>query len=429
MKTNRIFGLASDVRLESYIDRGGLDAEVKKYLDRDTHIALNGASKCGKSWLRQTAIPDGNVVQVQLNWKVTDIYVAALANLGIRLKIHEMDKTSFCGTLQASGEMGVNLLAKVAGNLQIEANTERSVSYMDLKYDINNLASIAKLLRSSEKRLIIEDFHYLSNEERRKFAFGLKTLWDLGCFVVIVGVWVEQNLLTHLNGDLTGRITELSILWNDQDLLAVIDKGCPQLNIDLSDSIKQQLVNDSFGNVGILQQLLLNLIEDQAGIEATQQSKVVIEDEELYHKATSQYADQLNGLYHQFAKKVSAGIRKTADSTGIYARAMEAIVEASDEDLIKGLSRNTIFDKAHKRQPRIQAANLKSIMNKLVDLQVDDGNRNLVIAYDESTECVYIVDRQLLFYRKYLNIKWPWEDLAKEFDKDRELPGQTILLP
>lgn len=56
LKTNKVFGLASNIRIESYVDRGNLDSEVKKYLERETHIALNGASKCGKSWLRQAVI-------------------------------------------------------------------------------------------------------------------------------------------------------------------------------------------------------------------------------------------------------------------------------------------------------------------------------------------------------------------------------------
>lgn len=411
--------------MESYIDRGNLDAEVKKYLDRETHIALNGASKCGKSWLRQAVIPCSNIVRCQLNWTTRDIYAAALANLGIRLKMQETDTTSYSGSVQASGEVGVKILAKAAGSLNVELNREHSTTYSDIQYDIDNLSFIAEILKNSEKRLVIEDFHYLSSEERRKFAFDLKTLWDLECFVVIIGVWVEQNLLTHLNADLTGRITELSILWDEKDLAAVIDKGCPQLNIGISEKLKDKLVSDSFGNVGILQQLLLNLIEDSAKIESTSKEFFLIDDESLYDKATNQYANQLNGLYQQFAKKVSSGIRKTTDSTGIYARAMEAIVEASDYELINGLHRSVIYEKAHSRQSRIQPGNLKAILGKLVDLQVDDANRNLVIGYDESTECVYVIDRQLLFYRKYLNVKWPWEELAKELEKETELPGQT----
>ncbi len=57
---------------------------------------------------------------------------------------------------------------------------------------------------------MIEDFHYLDQAERQKFAFDLKAMWDLGLYVVVVGVWSDNNLLFNLNSDLTGRVREVS---------------------------------------------------------------------------------------------------------------------------------------------------------------------------------------------------------------------------
>ena len=41
-KTSDVFGINSDVRSESYVDRGDLDETIARLLDRDTHIALKG---------------------------------------------------------------------------------------------------------------------------------------------------------------------------------------------------------------------------------------------------------------------------------------------------------------------------------------------------------------------------------------------------
>ena len=70
--------------------------------------------------------------------------------------------------------------------------------------------------------MVIEDFHYLSNEAQRSLAHDLKAFWDYNTFMVIIGVWVRRNYLTHLNPDLAGRITEVSVYWNRDDLHAVI---------------------------------------------------------------------------------------------------------------------------------------------------------------------------------------------------------------
>lgn len=52
-----------------------------------------------------------------------------------------------------------------------------------------------------------------------------------------------------------------------------------------------------------------------------------------------------------------------------------------------------------------------------MELQVDDDGRGLVLSYNEATAEVSIVDRQLLLYRRYATVKWPWEDMISEADK------------
>jgi hypothetical protein len=61
-----VFGISNTVLPDSYVDRGELDEELRRYLSRPEHIALRGASKCGKSWLRQMVLPDALIVQCRL---------------------------------------------------------------------------------------------------------------------------------------------------------------------------------------------------------------------------------------------------------------------------------------------------------------------------------------------------------------------------
>lgn len=138
------------------------------------------------------------------------------------------------------------------------------------------------------------------------------------------------------------------------------------------------------------------------------------------------YAEQLNPLYQQFARRVSSGIRNRKDSTGIYAHAMAVIIECNDERLMQGLNLETIFEIANKRQPRIQKGNLGSVLEKIEGLQVDEGGRGLVLSYNESTGDLTVVDRQLLLYRLFCTVRWPWEDLIAEAEASEQSasPGQ-----
>lgn len=128
------------------------------------------------------------------------------------------------------------------------------------------------------------------------------------------------------------------------------------------------------------------------------------------------YAEQLNPLYQQFANRVSKGIRNRDNSTGIYAHAMAVILEADDQALMTGLTLDSIYDVANSRQNRIQKGNLRKVLEKFEDLQVDGDGRGLVLSYNDATTEISVVDRQLLLYRRYATVKWPWEDMIKEAD-------------
>lgn len=412
-KTSDVFGLSNTILSDSYIDRGNLDAQIQRYLNRKTHIALRGESKCGKSWFRQKNIPVAIVVQCRFGKSVLDIYTDALSQLDIKLVMEETSGTNIKGRVEASADFGINLLAKLGVKSSIESSRSQGDKVKSVGKDINDLKFVAEIINASGKKLIIEDFHYLSIPERKKFSYDLKTLWDYGCFIVIIGVWSQSNLLLDLNPDLAARINEMSIYWSSVDLKNVIDKGSKALNIEISDDITALTISDCFGNVGILQNLIINTL-DEAAIFEKQDSKVEINEVDHFKKAASKYADQLDSLYQQFAKNLSSGIRKRSDSTGIYPHAMAVIVEAEDSKLINGLKLDEIFSIANSRQPRIKKNNLKTILTKLEELQVDSEGRGLVIAYNESHDEITAVDRQLLFYRKHLTLNWPWEEMIQE---------------
>lgn len=424
--TNEVFGVSVQVKNYSYIDRDQLDVKLRRLLRRDTHIAIKGPSKCGKSWLRQRCMMDDSiVVQCRLGMTVEDIYRQALSEIGVPFDTHTSSTITWSGEANGSGSVNVPLIAKaqIEGSAGVE-HERTSGMELDFSKSIGNLSFISSKINASSKRLIIEDFHYLDMIQRKKLAHDLKTLWDYKCFVVIIGVWTQTNLLTFMNPDLSGRLEELSVQWSNDDLKNVIELGCSYLNIEIDSTIQQDIVNDSFGNVGILQSLLLKLIEDQADIEETQSVKAYITNPDLYFAAARAYAEQLDGVYQQFAQILSAGIRKKKNSTGIYALTMKAIVNATDSQLKNGFSRTDIFDITYAEESRIQKGNLKTVLGKLVELQEPESGRELVISYDESIDAIFVVDLQLLFYRKHHTMKWPWEELVEEarqqslFDED-----------
>jgi hypothetical protein len=99
---------------------------------------------------------------------------------------------------------------------------------------------------------------------------------------------------------------------------------------------------------------------------------------------------------------------------------MAAVMDEDDEQLIRGVPLQRIFEVANEREPRIQKGNLRTVLERIEALQVDDAGRGLVLAYDESKQAVSVVDRQLLLYRKYSTLRWPWEDLIEDAERRGE---------
>jgi len=415
MRTDQVFGISPEVRENSYVDRGKLDEALTTLLQRTTHIAIRGPSKSGKSWLRQKVVGNPITVQCRLKKPFTDIYVDALSQLDIRIEVKECRQGVFKATLSAMGEAGAKLLAKAGITATVASDRSKTTEDRIVGHDVNDLRYVADVIRSSERRLVIEDFHYMSTTDRRGFAFDLKSLWDYHVFIVIIGIWSESNLLLHLNPDLTGRVTEVALDWVSDDLKRVLDKGGDALHLEFDTKVKTQLVALSYANAGLLQQLTL-LTLDEAGIRERGILKKNVSDMKHVEGASLLYADQLNAVYQQFAKRVAAGVRTRKNATGIYAHAMAVIMDATDDELVKGLHARVIFNRAVLRQNRIQYSNLKAILEQLEGLQVDDDGRGLILGYSSASEEVTIVDRQLLLYRKYATVKWPWEDLILEAD-------------
>jgi sorbitol-specific phosphotransferase system component IIA len=412
-KPHEVFGVSPNVNQFSYVDRGKLDAKLAKLVERkNTHIAIRGASKTGKSWLRQKILTNALTIQCRHSYTTVDIYRDILSALDITITLERSVTKSYSGKISAAGEAGFKLLAKVMGLVEIASGSQENKKDLIIGRNIEDLKFISEIIIASGRSIVIEDFHYLKIDQQKNFAFDLKTLWDYSTFIIVIGVWISENMLITLNPDLSHRIEEISVNWSADELKQVFNQGCSELKISPSENVVNKIVEISYENVGLLQKIALRFIDDELNIDTSKENKV--DSLQAIDDAAMHIAEQLNALYQSFAKRVCDGIRSRKNSTGIYAYAMAAIISAKDNELINGLGVRPIYDGSHARQNRIQMGNLKVALSKFADLQIDEDGRGIVIAYDEQNEKVNVIDRQLLLYRKYATVKWPWEELIVE---------------
>ena len=173
---NEVFGVSASIPKYTYVDRSGLDNRFKYGLQRDAHIVLHGGSKQGKTVLRRANLPEtsSSVVQCRATTTCTQIYEQVLADIGVSIVVNTTTTSS--KGVEAGGKTGGTFGSSLFGSLKAEASlnattdTSDSESRQSLATGVDNLKFVSESINRSGKRPIIEDFHYMPEEERRSWA-------------------------------------------------------------------------------------------------------------------------------------------------------------------------------------------------------------------------------------------------------------------
>lgn len=409
-----VFGISSSVPTYTYVDRQGLDGRFAYLLDTDRHIVIYGSSKQGKTSLRRKQLPEDQcvVVPCRPDFTIESIYDEIRRQLGAAEVLEQRVMHTVEGTVkaEAKGKAGIPFFteAEAGGAVEGGLGRESELTHKPAS-NADSLVFLADLVKESGKRIVIEDFHYLSEDERRRLAFDLKALWDLSVFLIVIGVWAEHNLLTLYNNDLDGRVEEIDIQWNKNDLALVINSGEDALNIKFHDSLRDAFLDDASGSVGLLQRLLEEACLVSAIYEDKRQRQT-INDLSIAKRARQKICTGQENRYHGFVEIVGKGF-KDPERTKLkmYYHLVRVSIEASDDELLRGLDRQVILSRIQGHEAEANLSVLSAALSRLNRLQAERRISPPVLVYNSIARKVALVDRELLFFRKYSQSQWPWD--------------------
>ena len=407
LKLSEVFGVSTDIPQYTYVDRQNLDEKFEHYLGSQKHIVIHGASKQGKTCLRKknTNLTNSIVVQCLPSMQSADeLWASALHQMGIKeivtVTAEKKSETALGGGLDSkvSALIFGSVSAKVDASVTDSENEVREEEAIRAQ---SNLPRLAESLRSSNIHLTLEDFHYLPEVVRKEVAFGLKALYEEKAYVIIIGIWSEQNLITYYNGDLTGRIEEFDLVWNGAELGDVLAKGEGALNIEFAPGLKSQMIEACFGNVGLLQRLAEKICLEE-GIFETQPEKKVISNVGSLKSAKDHIIKDTRQRYIRIAAAFREGL-KTGSILHLYARVYNEIIRAADDELIdSGISVSDLLTRIQKAaKVQIRASDLTQVLDRIEKLQASRHITPLLISYSKSVKKVFLNDREFLFYRKF----------------------------
>lgn len=430
-KLVEVFGIGVGDSTPAYVDRGALDEKFRESLAASRHVSVHGGSKQGKTWLRKRSLNSDKSIVVQCTITSTAALVLeeALSQLGVRASLSRTETGTLGGhidlTATASGKIGLPLLTKAAAELGLDMGMtgEREVETQEqiLGETVANLHWVAASINVSGKQLVLEDFHYLPEPEQKIFASWMKALGEYGCHVVIIGVWAQSHLLTYFNGDLDGRVDDIHLKWEDDELRTVLKRGADALKIELTKALVDAIIADSYGNVGLVHRLAQNLLKLESVDNLA--PGAVIDVSNKLTAARSAVADEMSGRFDTFASNFVGGMRRMPEGLVVYLHLLRAITASDDEKLVgQGVDSRDLLSSID--NDGIRLSDLTQALERIDRLQVKIEISPPVLTYHRPGKRVQLVDRSFLFYRRYGAQSWPWDE---EEEIQNDLAGATPL--
>jgi hypothetical protein len=238
--TEDVFGVTSQKVIESFIRRDEIESSFISALRSHKQIVIYGSSKQGKTLLVRTHFKMDETITVELSphMHLTDLYRAILrqAGVAIQLRYEEGTGKALSRTIKSRFSAAVAMIAKgeIEAGGTAEAKSDKKVEFETISFNLALPQDVGELLRkiNFNKPIILENFHYLTEDNQKAFSIDLRCFADMNCRFIILGVWQDQNHLLQFNGDLVDRLSEVTVEpWLENDFRKIIEKGSLLLNI------------------------------------------------------------------------------------------------------------------------------------------------------------------------------------------------------
>lgn len=410
MRTIQVYGVSNDL-IKTYIERPEVDKLFVDGLQKNKHIIIYGASKQGKTSLTNKHLSEDKYIKVNCSPTSTtlDIYNSIVRQLDVEI-LDTKEKTYTVG-----GETKVGFLAKIKIPFisEGEASTEitgkgeisRTNSFKTIDYNLSLAQDLSELLKeiNFKNRIILENFHYLSEEIQRQLAIDLRIFEDYNILFIILGIWRERNRLAQFNGDLQDRVIEIPVEpWKKEDLKRIVEVGFPLLKVSFDSQI-EYIIDSCFDSVGVFQEICKESCI-AAGIEESVEFTYEISKNDVdkaIEKKLQDYSSRHNRCLESFIEQKAKSSQETPLYIPYYF--VNILLNENFESIIEGLKRRYLQDKIkeiHHRPDDVRASDMGYFLRNLVTSQVNKNISPPLFDFDNSTNSVKIIDSTFYFFLK-----------------------------
>ena len=420
--TNQVYGVSNEL-IDTYIERKNVDETFTKGLQKNKHIIVYGASKQGKISLTNKHLKEKDYIKVNCSPSAStlDIYNSIARQLDVEI----LETTEITTTIGGETKVGLKAKVRIPFFGGADAETEASVtkenetgkSYKLIDFNLALAQDLSELLRNVkfDKRIILENFHYLNEEVQKKLAIDLRIFEDYNILFIILGIWRETNRLAQFNGDLVDRLIEVPVEpWEKDDLKRIIIEGLPLLNVSL-ENVVDYIIDSCFDSVGVFQEICKESCY-VAGVSQTQDTLVVISRtnvDDAIRKKLEDYSSRHIRCLESFIEQKARSSQETPLYIPYYF--IKVLFQETMENIIQGVKRKPLQEKIknlHHRPDDVRPSDMGYFLRNLVSSQISKGISPPIFDYDNSTSSIKIIDSTFYFYIKNCDRDEVIDDLA-----------------
>jgi hypothetical protein len=400
----------------TYVEResGALERELNGALNEKGQLCLiSGPSKTGKTTLYREVLrrraEEPLVVRCDRTMKADSVWLRALEEVNFE-RVESRTRTRKVGgtaEVEVGGKLGWAWLAEASSRLKGTITGARDDAEVRQRVLGSPGADILiPILTDTTYRLIIEDFHYLPDEEKVTLFEQWKRFTDSEVSVIVLGTTHRAVEIANSNKDLIGRICQINVgNWKIVDLKKVCEKGFSYLKINVPTACVTTIAREAVGLPIIVQQVCLTLLTS-AGEEYIHQ--VVGRSDLVQSEAVSRALHEVAvKRYAQFEDYYNTLVRGPREKARRY-RTYEIVLLCFQLDPIKfSLPKSEIIDRIGKLSlSEENKPPVPSLNSTLAALSKFQESRNLeLLEWQSSQQTLHIIEPAFLFFVRWRTIR------------------------